>query len=777
LTDETSAVEASRESPDDAKDKAELVTQWLDAIAVASDDEKAWRKRAEDVVKIYRQGSTNRLGNGESIGDNDRTFNILHANVETIVPSIYNSTPSPDVRRRFNDSDPVGKQVADILERALSHSVDSYDFDAAIRATVYDMELPGRGLDRVRYVPYLSPDEKSVAYEEVQCEHIPWKHFRHGPARMWGDVPWIAFELFLTRDELVKLSPNLGSKVEMDAAIERADKKDGQNLPDIYKHARVWEIWDKDSKKIIFIATGYKDKPIREEDDPLGLTGFFPVPRPLYAIETSDTLVPVTPYSIYQDQAEELERVSRRIMALVEQVKVRAVYDGTLGGPIATLSEAEDGALIPLENVANYATSGPKALENAFAWWPMDGAIIALKQLYEQREQIKAAIYEITGIADIMRGQTDANETLGAQQIKTQWGSLRVQRKQAEVQRYVRDLFRLKAEIIATKFKPETIQMMTGIMFMGTPIEQQVIQLLRSDTMRGYRVDVESDSTIRADLTRNQQNMNMFLQGTAQYGAAMGPIVQEMPGAMESVVQIYQAFARNFKLGKQAEDVIEKLGETAKQAAQQPKPNPEMEKAKMQMQLEQAKLQMQQQADQAKLQIEQAKMQLEQAKAEQAAQLAQAKLQGEMQMKQMELEANIALEREKAHAQMQIDREKASQDMQMRREEMTMNAQSQRESAELDAQVKTQNSTRELDFKDQLSRREMAAQGVKVGDEGDIKAAAEVAAEQANKLTERTLELTTKLTAALDALAKSNTAPRRAVRGPDGRISHSEMMQ
>ncbi len=90
-------------------------------------------------------------------------------------------------------------------------------------------------------------------------------------------------------------------------------------------------------------------------------------------------------------------------------------------------------------------------LADHIMWYPIDVISAALEKLYLARDQIKNVIYETTGISDILRGLTDPNETLGAQQIKTQWGSLRVQRKQAEVARFARDLFRLKAEIFATE--------------------------------------------------------------------------------------------------------------------------------------------------------------------------------------------------------------------------------------------------------------------------------------------------------------------------------------
>jgi hypothetical protein len=672
---------ATLESKEEAKDKASFVRMWMDAIHIAGKQEETWRKQAEETVKIYRAGSKSRAENPDG---GDMAFNILFANVETVVPTVYNSTPIPDVRRRYDDEDKVGKQVSDLIERAISYSVDSYDFDHGMKFVTKDMELVGRGLARVRYTPYFSEGE--VVHEESNCEHVQWKSFRRGPGNTWEDVPWVAFELKLTRDQIKKLNEKLAKKIELDACID-GYKDDGETPADLFKRATVWEIWDKEGGEVIFIAESYKEDVLVRDKDPLGLSGFFPTPRPAYAIECTDSLTPVIPYSTYRDQAEELERVSRRINALVEALKAKGVYDGRMT-ELPRLSEADDNELIAVESAANYLDGA--GLEKAIAWWPIETISRVLKELYVQREQIKQTIYEITGLSDILRGQTDPNETLGAQELKAQTGSMRVQTKQAEIQRFARDLFRLKAEIIATKFSWETITTMTGINFpsqeqkqtaqqqyqmaqqqaqstgqqppppppefekmMSLPSREEVEQVLRNDTMRGYRIDVESDSTIRADMTRNQNNMNLFLQGTAQYASAMGPIVQLDPQLMPTVIEVYSAFARTYKLGKQAEDALDKLSDKGKQMAENPPPKP----------------------PDPKLEAEKAKAEREAAKGKMDMELKQAENAMKMQLMDKEMEIK---ERELALKQ---------QELAMKEREMALDAQMAERKATIDAQA------------------------------------------------------------------------------------------
>jgi hypothetical protein len=73
-------------SGDDLK---RLGSAWIDKIKQAEKREKDWMKDAEDAECAYLAGQT------DDISKTVPEWNILHSNVETIVPAIYNSTPNP----------------------------------------------------------------------------------------------------------------------------------------------------------------------------------------------------------------------------------------------------------------------------------------------------------------------------------------------------------------------------------------------------------------------------------------------------------------------------------------------------------------------------------------------------------------------------------------------------------------------------------------------------------------------------------------------------------
>ncbi len=654
------------------KDATEYVGRWVQAVEASQAGEKAWRDEAKKAVQAFR-------GEHES---KSRQFNLYHSNIGILVPAIFNSVPVPDVRRRFADKDPVGKVAADILERSLSFSMDTYDFDQRVKLGVYDMAIPGRGVMRVRYAPETGEDARleveAVTYQQVPCEYVPWDRIFFGPAITWDDVPWICFEHYLPKEEVEKLAPEVFERVPYTytAAGNDGDKKPTENIPDAFKRAKIWEIWDKRARKVTFICPEYTQEIVREESDPLGLEAFFPIPRPMLAIAPVSSFAPVCPLTIYRDLLEELNEVTRRISRLVKQLRPRAGYVGK-SLDLKGIVEADDGELVPIQGEEFGLGTGTFNINNLLAWFPLEPTVLALRELLAQRDAIKQTIYEVTGIADIMRGATEASETATAQKLKAQFGSVRVRDMQMEVARFVRDLLRLKAEIIAKHFEPAVLLEMTNIKLLPQAEKQQMMQqaqanpqeaqqiaqqqpelvellqapsmeevfgLLRSAKMRSYRIDIETDSTIRGDLMRNQEQMGMFLQGTAQFLSAIGPMVKEQAIPKETAVELYAAFARQFQLGKSAEDALDKLSKSANQPQQDPAAG---EAAKTKAEGE-VKLQVEQMKQQSSQQVEAAKMQHSQ-------QLEAAKLQAQQQQAAL----TAQLEREKAQMAAQIEQMKA----------------------------------------------------------------------------------------------------------------------
>lgn len=643
------------------------VKEWQIAITrQLKEFKEKWWDKADKVIDRYKDKRNLQ-------GDNRKRFNILWSNVETLKPALYANPPKPEIGRRFKDKDPVGRQASMVLERAISYAIDAYDFDGEIKSDVEDYLLPGRATARVRYKPtygeevtpknrllaieegfydaegnaygeeQITFDEQGpfipgepyepVLYEEAVCEYVYWKDFIHGPAKRWNDVPWVGFRATMTRDELIeRFGPTIGTKIKLDCSYKK-DDDDEYEKDDM---ASIWEIWDKKRRKVIWVSLYYKDSVLDESDPPLNLHGFFPCPKPLFSVKTNDSMMPIPEYCMYQDQADEIDSLTARISILIKAVRVAGAYPGSQKDTLQQiLMESGDNTLVPVDNWAMFAERG--GLNGMISWVPIDQIVSTIVQLYQAREQTKQELYEITGIADLLRGASDPNATATAERIKGQFATLRISDRQEAVSEFIRDLLRLKAEVMCEHFEAQTLQMMTGL-----TVDDQVMQLLRNDALRTFRIDIETDSTLRADEEMDKRSRIEFLEAITNFLQTLLPMAQEVPELGPLFGQMILFGVRGFKAGRQLEEQIEQALELLEQKAQQAQQQPPQPDPK---QIE----------SQAKAQKIQQDMQLDQAKFQNQTQLDKAKLQHESQIK----EAEFGLKQQEVEQDMEIQRIKA----------------------------------------------------------------------------------------------------------------------
>ena len=485
MADPTVGAERIETRADLGTDDAGLYEYWMGQDAIAAKQEDPWIKIGRHVVKRYRDDRGTRTENGHKL-------NILWANVQTLIPTLYARTPKPDVQRRYLDQDDTGRLASLLLERSLSYSLDQCAFDDVMLAVVQDRLLPGRGVSRVMYIPHYGdpiPDEsveefadaeeagvtidgpgdekrdalKEVVYEEVVVSYVFWEDYREGPARTWREVPWVRYRAFMTRDELTKRFGAKGKKVNLDFTPKGVtETNEKENVPpDLFKKAEVWEIWDKIKGRVVWLAPNTPDLILDDIADPLGLPDFYPSPDPLLATTTTDKRIPVPDYMEYRDQAHELDKLTARIDTLTRALKVSGIYPGQQKQLLQQLiDEGTENKLIPVEDWSAFNDKG--GLSGFIQWMPVKEIADTLIQLYAARDKTKDLLYEITGIGDIMRGQTSPNETLGAQQLKANFSTRRIVPQQRAVARVARDTIRLMAGVIAEHFSPQTISLITG---------------------------------------------------------------------------------------------------------------------------------------------------------------------------------------------------------------------------------------------------------------------------------------------------------------------------
>jgi hypothetical protein len=666
---------------------------WHDQLDKATKVFDKWEKRGKKVVRRYRDER-------DAIEMPRMKFNILWSNISVLFPALYGRMAKPEVSRRFMDSDPVGRLASTMLERVVEYEVTQFnDFDSAMRGVVEDRLLPGRGTAWVRYepiivgqeapetsVPKLEQDEgieitNTEEVERVDSAHSPvdyvyWTDFLHSPARTWDEVWWVSRWVYMTPEEGIERFGDVFKNVPLHDQNDDIDSKNPMTAKATYgKKAKVAEIWNKRTKKVCWVAKGYPQA-LDERDDPLELEGFFPCPKPLLATTTNGSMIPVPDYCEYEDQAQELDNLTQRIYLLVKACKAVGVFNAEFKELGRLFTEGVDNKLFPVTAWAAMSEKG--GLKGAIDMLDTSAIIRTLQQLYQSREVVKQSIYEICGISDIIRGASNANETLGAQQLKANFGSLRLRATQGDVARFATDLFRIKAQIVCKFYPPELIVEMSGVM--NTPegqnpqLLQAAVQMLSNSTIRDFHIQVEADTLAQIDEQADKQNANEAVQAIGSFLGQSLPMVSQAPEMLPMMSEMLLFLVRRYRAGRGLESAIEQamkaLQAKAQQAMAQPPQNPEMMKLQAEQQAEQMRMQAQAQTEQMKMQAE--------------GQLAQAKAQLEMQMQQAKAQADMQLEQMKEQFAQQL----ANNELQVKAREMQGKEEYERWKAELDAATK-----------------------------------------------------------------------------------------
>jgi hypothetical protein len=667
---------------------------WYNCIAQYERTFKEWEGRADKIVKRYRDESRSR-------NNPTAKFNILWSNVQTITPAVFARLPRPDVSRRFRDNDPIGRVASMMLERALEYEIEHYgDYASAMKQAVQDRLLGGRGTAWVRYEPHIvgqaagmgegapddgfqvtedadeaeteggiyREDQERIEYECAPVDYVYWRDFGLTVARTWEEVTAVWRKVYMERAALVeRFGEELGNKIPLDTKPETS-KAFNEKMGEMSREALIYEIWDKATGQVIWLSKSM-GKLLDTRDDPLQLENFWPCPKPMFSTLTTDSLIPVPDFVLYQDQARQLDTLADRIDGFIQALKVRGVYDAAEPSLARLFTEGDNNALLPVKNYGAFSEKG--GLTGAINLVDIRPIAEGLQMAYQAMDQVKGQIYEIMGIADIQRGQTDPSETLGAQIIKSNNASGRLKTMQHDVVNFATALLQIKAQIICQHFTDDTIVKISGAMQLSPQDQQlipQALQLLKDEPAKNFRIEVTTDSMIYQDEQQEKQDRMEFLSAVSGFLSQALPAAQATPELTPMLVEMLKFGVTAFKAGKGLEGLIDETADKFRQQAQaqegQPKePSPEMQKLQMQAQMEQVKLQAQTQAKQAEMQmqmqLEQQKMQMqmevEKAKQEYQAQENQLKFQLEEQRNMMDREMEMKV------AQMKMNTERNTQ--------------------------------------------------------------------------------------------------------------------
>lgn len=492
--------------PGPGRESFKLAAYWKSQVKAYEEATKRWFKRGNTVVKRFRD-ERNRIDE-----EGQRRMNLLWSNMKVMKPAIYSKCPIPIVDRKFLDRDPNARLSSQILERALRNEITLNGYHNSLNKAVWDRLLPGRGVVWVRYEPKigegdsipaptingaedplyeigketgdkeltedtneeekLETTQEQVLSEKTEVDYVDWHDFYIFPvkARTWEEVQAIGKKVYISKKEAKERFDSVVAKaLKADTTPMVLGNNERQNYSDTTifqdineRNIVVYEIWNKSDKRVYWVSEGY-EYICDVMDDPLELTTFFPVPCPLFATTTNDSLIPIPDYIEWQDQAIQIDELTQRINMLSKACKVAGVYNSAAQGVGRLFEESVENELIPVDQWAMFADAG--GIKGQVDFVPLEVIQQCLATLQEVRQQAIIDLDQITGLSDVVRGTTDSRETLGGIKLKNNNAGTRLSESQEEIARFARDTLAIVGEVICKHFSDETIIQSSGILY------------------------------------------------------------------------------------------------------------------------------------------------------------------------------------------------------------------------------------------------------------------------------------------------------------------------
>ena len=677
----------------DAGDFRAFEAFWADQIASAQKAQEAWRGRAIEAWRCYRNES---MGVRQSPLNPDRdevsrdwdapTVNVFSSNIELQRPLIFGHTPIPVVTRRHGPGGPTARAAAEVLRKVLSCLLDQHYWDPqeVMDRVVDDFLIGGRGMAEVIYEPgegpaerppvplswdgrrWLTPEGDVVPSDLVERvgtsdqnravyrRHIRGKpkpesarllyvnpfHVLIHPAERWDEARWVACKERPTEEEVAeRWGPEVAARASYDdGPVDEDDEPiTDQSDPegaDRYRRARLWRIFDRKSRQIIWLddlevrrhteedTHARPSRVIFIESGEVGLNDFLPFPQPLQTFQSNSEQTPVPDFVQYQALFEMLQRMSFRWYYLIDAIRMKGLVSGRLAATAPRLFDNDDPAvaLVPLTNASPNVEDAGKVI----AWIPIGEIVQAAQAVQNVMTAITSLMHEVSGMSDVLRGHSSPRETATAQRIKAEFGTGRIGAKKRLVARFCRQWLRMLAEIVCARFSWETMAEMSGVALRRRdeieaelaeleqslaaaqqageepphpqvqrlvqvrqePSVEAVLKVLRSDALRSYSIDVETDSTVVADQEREREARGAVLETLMRAFEVLKPIVDSGALPPMTLPETFVMMLRGLPMSRQLIDAIESWVPPPKEEP----PPPEVVRAQSQERIEEMRL-------------------------------------------------------------------------------------------------------------------------------------------------------------------------------------------
>lgn len=630
------------------KDATELC-KWIQE-AKSFQPYKNWISDCKDAWAEYLSLPTSALtDSGVTVNNQTRTrtkMPLFWASIQNLTPAYYARTPETVARRRFEGDDPIGRTMCLIYEGLSKTRLAKYPLEPAMPEAVREFLLCDRGTARiyleeeVEQVPVQIPvvmletgevvnaqtgepvegepiqDESGLMFVETIEERVVKVHTEILPvaydeilhcnhAKYFQDIQRMAFKLCLSKEEVKRqFGKEWLAKLKTGTYEMQSDEQSERQDKDTYE---IYEVWDKPSNMVTYVSPAYKYEIIKQIEDPYQLETFFPVAPFIIGTKHYKYLFGVPMYVQLRDCLNQIHTLFSRMGKLIKGLKRRGIANAALSSLVNAIVNNDDTEIVVTDRYSELVESGQK-LADLIYWVPVQELSSAVLECKELIADYKQYFFELSGVPDVVRGVTDAQETAASQQMKGNFYNVRTSWNQHQVQEQARWLAQAQCDLALNRLPDEEILRESGAEFFPEENKQfipEALRMLKDKENRNIRLEIETDSLTLMANERKQAERAMLVETILTGLGRVQEIVTASPEMGKIAMDMLLYTIRGIDLGKEFEQEVQKTATQIREVMENPpeqEPAPDYEQMKLEVQ--QAKMQMDGQLAQAKMQIE-----------------------------------------------------------------------------------------------------------------------------------------------------------------------------
>ncbi len=501
-------------------------------------------KRDADLAKYY----TNLFKFGEFKNDRGASANYTFADVSLLMSTLYYQDPTisviphnegdigrfsslvgpPGSGAPFNDLAGAQKYYAETLEKILKHTWVEARSSFALNAVLFEAIVVGMGVTKVGWDDY--------GYDRIDTLHRYEIFFdpnaRYDINQSTYAVQCCTYHISEARAFFTKIGAPDADKLDGNYELKEEESLSGEmankNEPDTGHKAyfRFYEIWHKkpNGDRKIYYRHFEKEEWIFVRDWPYTLDdeGF-----PFCKLSFNDQFVQVQDAFSDLFATNGLRKTHENIVEfyrrhVMKGIATKWLYDESVIDPDKKqdLLSEEDMKFVGITGLSQMKQ--PPVMKLNFT----EDA----KVYMELATVMKQAKDQISGIADIERGNTPSQTTATAASLEDKWGKQRINKKQKTVDEFIAEICRKRSMIALQLMSPEKVEAIAGKL---AALVWQTYSGDIKDLQCEYSIDILAGST--AEDYRNKRLQD--LQITFKLGSGLNT---QQPFPVVDTVKIFK---------------------------------------------------------------------------------------------------------------------------------------------------------------------------------------------------------------------------------------------